>query len=72
MNNETLAKVICNKGFNGISGILLRSNFGVGGQISSPQSHSSNSFDLFTVPASDRIFRRILYGANDFFETCRS
>ena len=36
-NNETPTKAICNKGFSGNSGILPRSNFGVGGQESSPQ-----------------------------------
>jgi len=38
MNNETLTKAICNKGFSGNSSILPRIKFGVTGQDSSPQS----------------------------------
>ena len=38
MNNETLTKAICNKGFSGNLSILPRSNFGVGGQERCPQS----------------------------------
>jgi hypothetical protein len=33
-----VTKAICNKGFSGNSSILPRSNFGVNGQESSPQS----------------------------------
>jgi hypothetical protein len=43
MNNETLTKAICNKGFRGNSSILLRSNFSVVGQESSPQSLTAYS-----------------------------
>jgi len=38
-------KVICNKGFSDNSSILPRSNFGVGGQDSSPQSLTAYSLD---------------------------
>ena len=44
-NNEPLTKAICNKGFSGNSSILPRSNFGVGGQESSPQSLAAYSLD---------------------------
>jgi len=44
-NNEPLTKAICNKGYSGISSILLRSNFCVGGQESSPQSLTAYSLD---------------------------
>ena len=35
---QQVTKAICNKGFSGNSSILPRSNFGFGGQESSPQS----------------------------------
>ena len=38
MNNKTLTKALCNKGFSGNSSILPRIKFGVTGQDSSPQS----------------------------------
>ncbi len=41
--NETLTKAICNKGFSGNSSILPRSNFGVFGQGSTPQSLTAYS-----------------------------
>jgi hypothetical protein len=44
-NNETLTKAIFNKGFRGNSSILPRSNFGVGGQDSSPQSLTAYSLN---------------------------
>jgi len=44
---ETLTKAICNKGFSGKSNILPRSNFGVGGQESSPQSLTAYSLDRY-------------------------
>jgi hypothetical protein len=37
-SNKTLTKAIFNKGFRSNSSILPRSNFGVTGQVSSPQS----------------------------------
>jgi len=42
---DRITKAICNKGFSGNSGILPRSNFGVGGQESSPQSLTAYSLD---------------------------
>lgn len=47
MNNETLTKAICNKGFSGNSSILPRSNFGVCGQESSPQSPTAYSLNRY-------------------------
>jgi len=44
-NTEPLTKAICNKGFKGILSILLRSDFGVGGQEGSPQSLTAYSLD---------------------------
>ena len=43
INNETLTKAICNKGFSGNSSILPRINFCVGRQESSPQSLTAHS-----------------------------
>lgn len=42
-------KAICNKGFRGDSSILSRSNFGVGGQDSSPQSLAAYSLNLCKI-----------------------
>jgi len=36
--HQAVTKAICSKGFSGNSSVLPRSNFGVGGQESSPQS----------------------------------
>ncbi len=44
-NNEAITKAICNKGFSGNSSVLPRSNFGVTGQESSPQSLTAHSLD---------------------------
>jgi len=44
---ETLTKAICNKGFNDNLSILPRSNFGVGGQESSPQSLTAYSLNRY-------------------------
>ena len=46
-HNEPLTKAICNKGFSGNSSILPRSNFGVGGQDSSPQSTAVYTRDRY-------------------------
>ena len=43
MNNETVTKAICNKGFRGNSSILPRIKFRVSGQESSPQSLTAYS-----------------------------
>jgi len=40
-------KAICNKGFSGYSSILPRSNFGIGGQKSSPQSLTAYSLSRY-------------------------
>ena len=42
---ERLTKAIPNKGFRGNSSILPRSNFGLGGQVSSPQSLTAYSLN---------------------------
>jgi len=47
MNNETLTKAICNKGFSGNSSILPRIKFRVGGQDNSPQSLTAHSLDRY-------------------------
>ena len=49
INDETLTKAICNKGFRGNSNILPRSNFGVGGQESSPQSLTKSYTQRYTA-----------------------
>jgi len=43
LKSDLPTKVICNKGFRGNSSILPRSNFGVGGLESSPQSLTAYS-----------------------------
>lgn len=45
INNETLTKAICNKGFSGNWIILPRLNFGVGGQESAPKSLTAYSLE---------------------------
>jgi hypothetical protein len=45
INNETLTKAICNKGFSGYASILPRIKFCVGGQESSPQSLTAYSLN---------------------------
>ena len=45
INNETLTKAICNKGFSGNSSILPRIKFRVGEQESSPQSLTAYSLN---------------------------
>ena len=47
MNNETLTKCMCHKGFSGYSNILARSNFGVFRQESSPQSLTAHTLDRY-------------------------
>jgi NADH:ubiquinone oxidoreductase subunit B-like Fe-S oxidoreductase len=42
-----VTKAICNKGFSGNSSILPRSNFGVNGQESSPQSLPAYSLNRY-------------------------
>ncbi|GAB4321957.1 MAG: hypothetical protein Kow00127_14540 [Bacteroidales bacterium] len=45
MNNETLTKCICHKGFSGFSSIVARLNFRVGGQETAPQSLTAHTLD---------------------------
>jgi len=45
--HEPLTKAIFNKGFSGNSSVLHRSNFGVGGQGSSPQSLTAYSLNRY-------------------------
>jgi hypothetical protein len=45
---QLVTKAICNKGFMGNSSILPRSNFGAGGQESSPQSLTAYSLNRYT------------------------
>jgi hypothetical protein len=47
INNETLTKAICNKGFSGNSSILPRIKFGVTRQESSPQSLTAHSLKRY-------------------------
>jgi hypothetical protein len=47
MNNETLTKCICHKGFSGYSSIFARSNFRVGGQDTAPQSLTAHTLDRY-------------------------
>ena len=43
--HQAVTKAICNKGFSGNWNILPRSNFGVGGQESRPQSLTAHSLN---------------------------
>jgi hypothetical protein len=43
INNETLTKCICHKGFSGYSSVVARSNFRVGGQVTAPQSLTAHT-----------------------------
>ena len=45
MNNETLTKCICHKGFSGYSSVVARSNFRVGGQDTAPQSLTAHTLN---------------------------
>ena len=47
MNNETLTKCICHKGFSGYSSVVARSNFRVGGQETAPQSLTAHTLDRY-------------------------
>ena len=47
--HKTLTKAICNKGFKGNSSILPRPNFGVGGQVCSPQSRTAYSLSRYAA-----------------------
>jgi hypothetical protein len=45
INNETLTKCICHKGFSGYSSVVARSKFCVGGQETAPQSLTAYTLD---------------------------
>jgi len=49
MNNETLTKCICHKGFSGYSSVVARSNIRIGGQETTPQSLTAHTLDRQTV-----------------------
>ena len=52
--HKTLTKAICNKGFKGNSSILPRPNFGVGGQVCSPQSLTAYSLSRWAQAKEKR------------------
>ena len=45
MNNETLTKCICHKGFSVYSSVVVRSKFRVGGQVTAPQSLTAHTLN---------------------------
>ena len=49
MNNETLTKCICHKGFSEYSSIVARSNIRVGGQGTTPQSLTAHTLDRYQI-----------------------
>jgi len=49
MNNETLTKCICHKGFSEYSSIVARSNFRVGGQEAGPLSLTAHTLNRQTA-----------------------
>jgi hypothetical protein len=51
INNETPTKCICHKGFSGYSSIVALSNFGVGGQETTPQSLTAHSVPRSRISA---------------------
>jgi hypothetical protein len=54
MNNETLTKCICYKGFSGNSRIVSLSNFRFGGQDTAPQSLTAHTLDRYSQWYDDR------------------
>ena len=44
-NGQLPTKCICHKGFSGYSSVVARSKFRVGGQVSTPQSHTAHTLD---------------------------
>ena len=57
--HEQVTKAICNKGLSGNSSILPRSNFGVGGQDSSPQSLTAYSLNRYGQVFKKKYYERI-------------
>jgi hypothetical protein len=49
INNETLTKCICHKGFSGYSSVVARSNFRVSGQETAPQSLTAHTLNRCTT-----------------------
>jgi hypothetical protein len=49
INNETLTKCICHKGFSWYSSIVARSNFRVGGQETATQSLTAHTLDRYVA-----------------------
>ncbi len=47
MNNETLTKCICHKGFSVYSSVVVRSKFRVGGQVTAPQSLTAHTLNRY-------------------------
>ena len=47
INNETLTKCICHKGFSGYPSVVARSSFRVGGQVTTPQSLTAHTLDRY-------------------------
>jgi hypothetical protein len=60
INTERLTKAICNKGFIGNSSILPRSNFGVGGQESSPQSLTAATLSRYASEKKTEILNKFV------------
>jgi|GEM_PF-1296272 len=58
IKHVAVTKVICNKGFRGNLSILPRSNYGVGGQESSPQSLTAYSLNRY---AKQKIYKLYLW-----------
>ncbi len=48
-NGQLVTKCICHKGFSGYSSIVARSNFGVGGQETAPQSLTAHTLDRYST-----------------------
>jgi hypothetical protein len=65
MKHESTTKAICNKDFSGNSSILPRSNFGVGGQESSPQSLTAHSLGTLAFSAKEFSCRQTYHTENN-------
>jgi hypothetical protein len=61
MNNETLTKCICHKGFSGYSRVVARSNFRVGGQDTAPQSLTAHTLDRYSAFEPDPKYKWITH-----------
>jgi hypothetical protein len=65
--HQAVTKAICNKGFSGNSSILPRSNFGVVGQESSPQ-----SLTAYSVPRSRASAIKALHAVIEMVESAKA